>query len=195
VVRNKIIWFRVKNLILADPWGFPERDPDRARKLPLWVKGVITVMRPFNPLALVRATGPFGPYLVKKVRTDFKHRFEVLDEDNEIPILDYIYHCNAAYPSGETAFKLLSDNLGYAYRPMLKRIHELPDSVPVNFIYGARSWMDQSSGRSAQSILSNNDVEVYSVKGAGHHVYADRPKLFHQIVDSILDNSPVEDSV
>jgi len=184
----------VKNLILADPWGFPERDPEKQRKLPIWVKGLVTLLRPFNPLALVRASGPWGPSLVKKVRSDFNERFKVLDEENEVPILDYIYHCNADYPSGETAFKLLSDNLGYAHRPMLKRIHALDASVPVNFIYGARSWMDHASGRVAQSILQKNQVEVYSVKGAGHHVYADRPELFHQIIDSILDNSPAKES-
>lgn len=53
---------RVKHLILADPWGFPERpSADSIRKeFPLVVRVIALVLRPFNPLTGVRAAGPFG---------------------------------------------------------------------------------------------------------------------------------------
>ena len=56
--------FRVQSLILADPWGFPERDPDpeKRRPIPLWVRGVIGVVSLFNPLAGIRAAGPWGKF-------------------------------------------------------------------------------------------------------------------------------------
>lgn len=50
---------RVKHLILADPWGFPER-PQDLRELPLWVRALSTVLTPFNPLSGIRAAGPVG---------------------------------------------------------------------------------------------------------------------------------------
>ena len=38
---------------------------------------------------------------------------------------------------------------------------QLDASVPVTFIYGARSWMDISSGHRTKEILKDSDVEVY----------------------------------
>lgn len=53
---------RVKHLILADPWGFPEKPPDAAIKanIPLWVKAIAFAVQPLNPLWAVRFAGPFG---------------------------------------------------------------------------------------------------------------------------------------
>lgn len=53
---------RVKHLILADPWGFPERPSEVAIKanVPLWVKAIAFVVQPLNPLWAVRVAGPFG---------------------------------------------------------------------------------------------------------------------------------------
>lgn len=53
---------RVKHLILADPWGFPEKPADAAAKtnLPLWVKAISLAVQPLNPLWAVRVAGPFG---------------------------------------------------------------------------------------------------------------------------------------
>lgn len=53
---------RVKHLILADPWGFPEKPSDYASKsnVPLWVKAIAYVVQPLNPLWAVRVAGPFG---------------------------------------------------------------------------------------------------------------------------------------
>lgn len=51
---------RVKHLILADPWGFPERKKDHERKIPLWAKPILYTLEWLNPLAGVRAAGPLG---------------------------------------------------------------------------------------------------------------------------------------
>lgn len=53
---------RVKHLILADPWGFPERpSADSIRKeYPLWARAIARVFRPINPLSGIRVAGPFG---------------------------------------------------------------------------------------------------------------------------------------
>lgn len=61
--------FRVSHLILVDPWGFPERPQpvvggadDKKPKLPRWVKAVLSVVTLFNPLAVIRAAGPWGEH-------------------------------------------------------------------------------------------------------------------------------------
>lgn len=51
---------RIKHLILADPWGFPERPVDRISRVPMWVKVIAYVIEPLNPLWPVRVAGPFG---------------------------------------------------------------------------------------------------------------------------------------
>lgn len=59
---------RVKHLILADPWGFPEKPVDIGKRynLPLWVKAIVYVSQPFNPLWAVRVAGPFGKQKTKQ---------------------------------------------------------------------------------------------------------------------------------
>ncbi|MGH0135580.1 UNVERIFIED_CONTAM: hypothetical protein FKN15_025718 [Acipenser sinensis] len=62
---------RVRHLILVDPWGFPEHpstlpqtgEPSggevKPSGPPRWVKGVASVLMHFNPLAVIRAAGPW----------------------------------------------------------------------------------------------------------------------------------------
>jgi abhydrolase domain-containing protein 5 len=57
-----ISFHRVKHLILADPWGFPERPADIVQRynVPFWIRAIVFVTQPFNPFWPVRAAGPFG---------------------------------------------------------------------------------------------------------------------------------------
>ena len=52
----------VKSLILADPWGFSEKPPnwENTVNLPRWVKVMVNVLNPFNPLSGLRFVGPLG---------------------------------------------------------------------------------------------------------------------------------------
>jgi pimeloyl-ACP methyl ester carboxylesterase len=51
---------RVKHLVLADPWGFPDKPPDNEIKIPSWIRVIGAIIKPFNPLAVLRAAGPWG---------------------------------------------------------------------------------------------------------------------------------------
>uniref|UniRef100_A0A5F8GEH6 (Lyso)-N-acylphosphatidylethanolamine lipase n=1 Tax=Monodelphis domestica TaxID=13616 RepID=A0A5F8GEH6_MONDO len=122
---------RVRHLILVDPWGFPLRptDPSEIRTPPTWVKAVASVLGRSNPLAVLRVAGPWGPGLVQRFRPDFKQKFADFFDDDTIS--EYIYHCNAQHPSGETAFKAMMESFGWARRPMLERIHLIRKDVPI----------------------------------------------------------------
>ncbi|XP_003975934.1 (Lyso)-N-acylphosphatidylethanolamine lipase [Takifugu rubripes] len=185
---------RVSHLILVDPWGFPERsqpptqdgqgaDVAKRPALPRWVKGIATVVSFFNPLAVIRAAGPWGPGLVNRFRPDFKRKFEDMFEDDTMT--QYIYHCNAQAPSGEVGFRAMSESLGWAKRPMLQRVHLLPPSMPVTMLYGARSWVDSSSGESVAQIRKQAHTKVLMIDDASHHVYADQPEEFNRVVENI----------
>ncbi|XP_029930126.1 (Lyso)-N-acylphosphatidylethanolamine lipase [Myripristis murdjan] len=192
---------RVSHLILVDPWGFPERPQAEAESqgspgqgaevvkrppLPRWVKAVAAVVSFFNPLAVIRAAGPWGPGLVNRFRPDFRRKFEDLFDDDTMT--QYIYHCNAQNPSGEVGFRAMSESLGWAKRPMLQRVDQLPRSMPLTMLYGARSWVDSSSGIKVAHIRSQAYTKVLLVNEASHHVYADQPEEFNKVVENICNS-------
>ncbi|KAL3859771.1 hypothetical protein ACJMK2_009965 [Sinanodonta woodiana] len=176
---------RIKHLILVDPWGFEEKPTDN-ESIPRWARVIITLVQPFNPLAIVRAAGPWGPGLVKKFRPDLKKKFSDLFDDDTI--FEYIYHCNAQKPSGETAFKALSMSFGWAKHPMIQRVGQIHKSIPMTFIHGSESWISQDTSYRVKYIRKDSFVDVQVIDGAGHHVYADEPHAFNYLVDKLLDN-------
>lgn len=176
---------RVKHLILADPWGFPVKpfESNTNRHIPVWVKFLGAVLSPFNPLAGLRAAGPWGPSLVRQFRPDFQRKFSSMLSDDAI--FNYIYHCNAQEPSGETAFKNMTIPYGWARHPMIYRITSIDRNIPMTMIYGSRSWIDSSSGQETKQRRIGCEVDIVVVTGAGHHVYVDKPQQFNELVESV----------
>ncbi|XP_069044918.1 (Lyso)-N-acylphosphatidylethanolamine lipase [Lepisosteus oculatus] len=194
---------RVSHLILVDPWGFPERpeagEPEtpgsgsgsgssvvKRQGPPRWVKMVASLVSLFNPLAVIRAAGPWGPVLVHRFRPDFKRKFEDLFDDDTMT--DYIYHCNAQSPSGEVGFKALSQSLGWAKRPMLPRVTQLSPTLPVSLVYGAQSWVDFNTGERVKQLRPGSFTQTVVIEGASHHVYADQPEDFNRTVEKICSS-------
>ncbi|KAI1888780.1 hypothetical protein AGOR_G00172240 [Albula goreensis] len=74
---------RVRHLILVDPWGFPERPQAlgegsegsevKRPAPPRWVKAVASVVTMFNPLAVIRAAGPWGKSWGRLIKGDKGH--------------------------------------------------------------------------------------------------------------------------
>ena len=90
----------------------------------------------------------------------------------------------------------------WARHPLLPRIGtELVSSVPITFIYGTRSWMDSSTGDKVREYRPNSYVDIKYVHRAGHHLHAENPEEFNEIVNKILlvvdenrDGAPLLDS-
>ncbi|CAH0550804.1 unnamed protein product [Brassicogethes aeneus] len=172
----------VKHLILADPWGFNTKPPDF--NPPLWLKTIGFFLYPFtylNPLATVRAVGPFGPWLIKKMRSDISEKYATTFEDKNI-ILEYIYQCNSQKPSGETAFHSMMKGFGWAKNPMVNRVKDLNKTIPMTIIYGANSWISKESGVKIMEDRPDSLVEIKVVPQAGHHLYVDEPETFNFMV-------------
>ncbi|KAG7258620.1 hypothetical protein CRUP_028872 [Coryphaenoides rupestris] len=185
------------HLILVEPWGYPDRAQSLAAEaqgveeakrpsLPLWVKAAVAVLRFFNPLAVIRAAGPWGPGLVSRFRHDFKSKFEDLFDDDTMT--QYIYHCNAQAPSGEVGYWAMMQSLTWAKRPMLHRVDQLPASLPVTMLYGDRSWMNASSGHQAAKIRGEAYTRVVLISNASHHVNTDQSEVFNKHVEQICDS-------
>ncbi|KAG0725164.1 Protein ABHD4 [Chionoecetes opilio] len=178
---------RVDHLVLADPWGFPERplDVGDRYKFPLWVKAVAALLQPFNPLSVIRTAGPWGPSILKKARPDLIRKFSGMVKESDDVIPDYLYHCNAQNPSGESAFHTLMAGFGWAKYPMIQRMDSMRKGLPITLIYGSRSWVDQDPGFQIKYMRRDTFVDVQVIQGAGHHVYADRAELFNAIINTI----------
>ncbi|XP_038131504.1 1-acylglycerol-3-phosphate O-acyltransferase ABHD5-like [Cyprinodon tularosa] len=151
---------RVKRIILVEPWGFPEFQEtlEADRPVPVWIKALGAMFSPFNPLAGLRLVGPLGPTLVQTMRPDFKKKFSSIFSDNTVS--EYIYHLNVQSPSGETAFKSMTGSCGWAKRPMLQRLHQLPPDIPISIIYGSRSSIDSDSASAIQQERTDVDIVV-----------------------------------
>ncbi|XP_053614348.1 (Lyso)-N-acylphosphatidylethanolamine lipase isoform X2 [Plodia interpunctella] len=185
---------RVRHLILADPWGFPERPADIYEKfqVPFWVKAVAVAVQPLNPLWPVRAAGPAGKWLVSKTRPDISRKYVSYVKDAETIIPEYIYQCNSQTPSGESAFHTLMHGFGWAKNPMVRRLDKLQPTLPITVLYGSRSWVDNSTGQVLCEHRKSRNTYVQAINGAGHHVYLDKPDLFNKFVleaCAIADNN------
>jgi pimeloyl-ACP methyl ester carboxylesterase len=130
----------VKQLVLIDPWGFGEKPEDiwqtgRLQKIPIWLRSFSSIMMKLSPLTGLRAVGPFGNLIVKRIqfvfmivlgvpimkyfRSDMRMKFETLFDDDRI--LVYLYHCNAQLPTGEQAFQTISDCFAWAKGKLKKK--------------------------------------------------------------------------
>ncbi|OXU28088.1 hypothetical protein TSAR_013887 [Trichomalopsis sarcophagae] len=175
---------RVKHLILADPWGFPERPTDVVNKsqAPLWLKAIAYMVQPLNPLWAVRFAGPFGQWLIETTRPDIVRKFSPFLQDEPTIISQYIHQCNVQTPSGESAFHAMMHGFGWAKNPIIKRIDQLDHKIPVTLLYGSRSWVDNTAGETIKRVRSSSYVNVQIITGAGHHVYLDKSEIFNKYV-------------
>lgn len=62
--------------------------------------------------------------------------------------------------SGETAFRNMTIPYGWAKRPMLERIGQVPTHIPISFIYGSRSNIDSESGYAFKKTRPDVEIKV-----------------------------------
>jgi len=183
----------IKLCILADPWGMTDKPSDwkPRRKIPEWAKALGSVLMNFNikPLWGLRASGPAGPWLVRRLRPDIMRKFEdLLGTGNTTLIADYLYHCNAQDPTGEAAFNSLTTGFIWPKLPLLPRLNGVDKSVALQVFYGANTWMTHLEESDFLESGVEASVDVKYFEDAGHHVYADQYNLFNQALDNCLSN-------
>jgi abhydrolase domain-containing protein 4 len=180
---------RFQRLMLVDPFGVGKRPSDeeeeewrKKRRVRAFIVDTIKAVSN-SPLTLLRAAGPFGPGLIKRLRPDLIEKFSHLHPGPSDAVSDYIYHINAQSPSsGEEAFsKLLSKTgIGWAAEPLIDRLPLLDTRVPVSFIYGEDSWMNPLSGVMLKESMPHHNTDFVVIPDAGHHVYIDQWQLFNE---------------
>jgi pimeloyl-ACP methyl ester carboxylesterase len=171
------------HVIFADAWGFNEKSPDFdewVQKQSIVKRALFGVVKKMPPLAVLRLTGPWGPKMIR-MRRDIGAKVEgVMDKEH---LFDYIFHSNAQRPSAELAFKKLCEDMPFAARPMLPRVHSLDEDLPVTFLHGDRSWTEKVGIKAAEMRPRNTRVRFLS--NAGHHIMWDNPPEFNEFVAEV----------
>jgi len=171
----------VEHLILADPWGIPRQPEQNAyAKMPLKGRIARRAAAIMNPLSAIRAAGPIGPGLIALFRHDLPMKFKHFISEKSL-FAKYIYHINAQFPSGEVAFVKLNKALGFAANPMIDRLPDLHNNVPVTLFFGEVSWIDRVSGHQLKELLGDR-ASIHIVPKAGHHIYVDNHPFFNSTV-------------
>merc|ERR1712107_488795 len=83
-------------------------------------KMAFSILKQFNPLGVMRLSGPWGPGLATSRRPDLARKFiPLLGEEDSVQVNNYLYHCNAHRAEGESAFRRLSRDFFWAKSPFL----------------------------------------------------------------------------
>jgi pimeloyl-ACP methyl ester carboxylesterase len=177
---------KIAHLILADPWGVPQKPPVEQRQLSFSQRMIVKALTLSSPLLAMRAVGPYGPSLVAKTRPDIPAKFSHILENPEV-VTNYLYHSNAQSPAtGELAFSHLTEGLGWAKRPLINRLPALPNTVPTTILYGSHTWMDKDAGVEMSRQMPG-PVTVKEVHHSGHHIYIDNADHFNKVILKVAD--------
>jgi len=181
---------RISHLILADPWGLPEKPKEFSRPIPIWIKILYHgLFKHLNPLAGLRLTGPWGAQTIGRMRPDLISKFQDIfenEEENKRVVSNYLYHSNVHTPSGESAFHSMMKGFAWAKNPMLPRLADLEKDISLTALYGADSWISAIPQEEFIAIrgVPKSDHEITNVEmidNAGHHVYANAQLFNYQV--------------
>ena len=201
---------KIQHLILVEPWGFTELPFGLAGKaaidcnqcsqvnyysrVPFWIQATNFIISIFSPFLLLRCLPKsIGGWICSKIlhcmapslssRGKFKN-----------PLKNYIYHCISLEASGEYAFMRLSLLYCWAKVPLVSRIGQLDENVPMSFIYGADSSVDHKTGFEVYHQRQESVVEVYMVQNSGHSVFMDCSERFCDIVLHVVESEVKRES-
>ena len=62
--------------------------------------------------------------------------------------------------SGESAFHSMMASFGWAKDPMVNRIEQMDKTIPITFLYGAQSWIDNRPGQLIKKLRDQSFVNV-----------------------------------
>uniref|UniRef100_A0AC34GRS4 AB hydrolase-1 domain-containing protein n=1 Tax=Panagrolaimus sp. ES5 TaxID=591445 RepID=A0AC34GRS4_9BILA len=174
----------MQHLILIEPWGF-DKKPELLQPgiMPWWRNLFKNIVYPCIVLSLIRISGPFANSFLREQFPDLPRRHQIPASDSD-SVYEYFYQINAQKPTGENAFKTLSE-FGYAKNPIIQRIEKLDSNLPITFIYGDLSACKSSIGFEVKEMRSKSYVDVNVVKGVGHHPHIDKKEDFNVLMEKI----------
>ena len=101
-----------------------------------------------------------------------------------IILVSVIFDCSIfVFVSGETAFFSIS-SIGFANRPLNRRIQAMCPEVPITILYGSDSWVVKFYDfNTVKKLLKESYITINEITNASHHLYADQADEFNRLVD------------
>ncbi|OQR66735.1 hypothetical protein BIW11_04929 [Tropilaelaps mercedesae] len=178
---------RIHHLILEDPWGFPEFDPKLRNGAPLWARAIMNSLGYVNALSAVRAAGPAGLGIMKKVLGLRHYYMSSYFPDMPDTIPEYLYHCNVRRPTGEEFLRHISYKFNWTRYPMITRMVEnFPLSVKITFIYASRTFITRTPSTILQDKRGRDNVDIHVIEDCGHTIHLERPEEFNRVVTKVI---------
>ena len=173
----------IEHLILSEPWGMTEKPPSGwpIKHVPKSLRFLYYLTFVTNAYFGVRTAGKFGQKIVENECYTLIHSLNTLVNDKKI-ISQYLHQCNIRRPTGETAFSTLMDRLFWAKNPMIHRISQLNEQIPLTFIYGHKSIIEQVDETALKLLRPKSFVKFNVMMNSGHEVYCKEFKEFNQII-------------
>ncbi|XP_018497349.1 abhydrolase domain-containing protein abhd-5.1 [Galendromus occidentalis] len=177
---------RIKHLILEDPWGFAEFDPEERSKLSLYERSFQRMLLHVNALAGLRASGPIGQYLVRRTMNERHPYMRKYFPDAPDTMSDYFFHSNVRRPTGEEFLRKLCENFPFPKYPLIKRMRELSEEVGVTFIHATGSFIPRTPSETLQRLRGEDNTKIRVIEGVGHTMHLEKPDEFSEIVLDVL---------
>jgi abhydrolase domain-containing protein 4 len=173
----------VARLVMCDSWGVNRPKENAKKSLPFRFRLALKLFDAGNPLAVLRAAGPWGPTLLPRVRKDFAQRYGKIYDDPMV-FYNYVFHCNAdSHATGEAGFKACSGQTPASAKIPLcdVLVPSLPKDIPLRMVYGAQTWMDHAAGAAVCDAvnLAGGDAKITFVQHAAHQLMIDNVEGFN----------------
>ncbi|CAF3588163.1 unnamed protein product [Rotaria sordida] len=187
----------IKKLILLDPWGFnPKPDENQLNlRTPLWIKIIAYVFQTWTSFSALRYLGPLGLPLLKIFAPRWK-RLAPMDSSTEKSnaVYEYLYYVNVQSASGDLGFQALASWYGWAKDPIVQtdhsRIEGISDDIPLVFIYGSRTNIDNTAAHQILHQRGLNNTCIKIIHNAAHFFFMEKPLQFHEVMSEILSDLP-----
>ncbi|CAO1360131.1 unnamed protein product [Diamesa serratosioi] len=175
--------YHIEHLILSEPWGMTEKPASGwpSKHVPKSIRFLYYSSFVSNAYFGVRTAGKFGQKIVENECYTLIHSLNAIVNDKKM-IAQYLHQCNIRKPSGEVAFATLMDCLFWAKNPMIRRISQLNEQIPITFIYGQKSLIEQVDETAIKQLRPNSYLKINVIMKSGHEVYCSQSKEFNQLI-------------
>ena len=88
-------------------------------------------------------------------------------------------------------FYSLCDDFAWAKDPVISRISNIDENLRVSVIYGEDSWIQPKLTEEIlqeAGVRNMENIEVFTIPEARHHVYADQFEEFNEILLKIVNS-------
>ena len=85
----------------------------------------------------------------------------------------------------------MCDDFAWAKDPVISRISNIDENLRVSVIYGEDSWIQPKLTEDSlqeAGVRNMDNIEVFTIPEARHHVYADQFEEFNEILLKIVDS-------